>query len=506
VVNAQPARKVAWYEIPLPRIRIPNIVAVMLSKTIVFSMFLVFLCRASFAIGEKPNIVLILADDMGYGDIGAYNPNSKIATPHLDALAAAGMRFTDAHSGGSTCVPSRYALLTGRFAVRANLRAKSSPTIESDRLTIASLLRENGYATAMVGKWHEGFEKPGGEFDYDKPLRGGPIDRGFDTFFGMHASLDIPPYFYIRDNAPTAAPTRRIEAGTSEGGPEGWTRIQGAFWREGPIGPDFAIEEVTPRFEEEAIGVIRKHAAAKGEKPLFLYLALPSPHTPWVPTEQWRGKSEVGMYGDFVMQVDSVVGSVLAALEAAGMTQDTLVLFSSDNGPVWYDKDVEKFGHDATGVLRGMKGDSWEGGHRMPFIARWPEAIAAGRTNDRLLSFADVLATFAELVGAGPIPNGSGEDSVSFLSSMIRQSRASAKRPAIIHDLNTIREGEWKLITHLGSGGFSKPRKVKPEKGSRLTGQLYNLRDDLAEQNNRYLEYPELVERLRMKLEKETLR
>lgn len=470
------------------------------SKLIAFALFLALVCRSSFAAGEQPNIILILADDMGYGDIGAYNPESKIDTPHLDALAAKGMRFTDAHSGGSTCVPSRYALLTGRFAIRAGLQWREGPTIEKGRVTIASLLQENGYATAMVGKWHEGFEMNGREFDYDKPLRGGPRDQGFDTYFGMHASLDIPPYFYIRGRKPTEAPTNTIEAGTSEGGPEGWTRIQGAFWREGPIGPDFEIDEVTPRFEKEAVKAIRNHAKAKGDKPLFLYLALPSPHTPWVPTEKWLGKSGAGMYGDFVMQVDGVVGSVTAALKKAGMTDDTLVLFSSDNGPVWYDKDIEKFGHDAVGPLRGMKGDAWEGGHRMPFIARWPKSIAAGSVNEQLVSFADVLATFADLVGAEPLPRGAGEDSVSFLPSMTGPAGAAKKRPAIIHDANTIREGDFKLITHLGSGGFSQPRKVNPEKGSKLTGQLYNLRQDLAEENNLYLEYPELVERLGKKL------
>ena len=471
--------------------------------TILSTLFALLTVSSSLAEG-RPNIVLILADDMGYGDIGAYNPNSKIATPHLDSLVKTGMRFTDAHSGGSTCVPSRYALLTGRFAIRATLDAKRNPTIEPGRTTIASLLRENGYATSMVGKWHEGFEKNNGEFNYDQPLRGGPADQGFDSFFGMHASLDIPPFFYIRDRTPTAAPTNRIGAGTSEGGPEGWTRIQGAFWREGPIAPDFKIEEVTPRFEKEAVKLIRNHSAAKTEKPLFLYLALPSPHTPWVPTKRWQGKSNAGMYGDFVMQVDSVVGSVVAALKKAKMTDDTLIIFSSDNGPVWYDKDVEKFGHDATGVLKGMKGDAWEGGHRMPFIARWPDGIQAGATNNHLVSFADVLATFAELVGSSPIPKGSGEDSVSFFSALTNQQAGSVKRPAIIHGSNAIRDGDWKLITHLGSGGFSQPRRVAPKKGSKLTGQLYNLREDVGETNNRYLEYPELVERLHAKLKKES--
>jgi arylsulfatase A len=300
-------------------------------------------------------------------------------------------------------------------------------------------------------------------------------------------------------------PTNRIAAGTSEGGPEGWTRIQGEFWREGPIAPDFVIDQVTPRFEEEAIAVIEGYARSKKEKPLFLYLALPSPHTPWVPTPEWQGKSQAGMYGDFVMQVDAVVGNVVAALDKANMSDNTLVFFSSDNGPVWYDKDEEKFDHVSTGPLKGMKGDSWEGGHRMPFIAKWPQGIEAGSVNDHLVSFADLLATFAELVDSKPIPEGSGEDSISFLSGMIGEKVPSSRR-TIIHDTNTIRNGDWKLITQLGSGGFSPPRRIKPEPGSRLTGQLYNLREDIGETKNRFLEYPEIVERLKAKLEKELAR
>ena len=233
---------------------------------------------------SKPNIVFILADDMGYGDLKAFNPNSKIPTPNLDGLAKAGMCFTDAHSGGSTCRPSRYSLLTGRFAARKNSLSDKVPTIRAGRTTVASMLRGNGYQTAMVGKWHLGFDrKARGGFDYEQPLTGGPIDRGFGSFFGMHASLDIPPYFYIRNRMATAPATGAIDSSTSEGGDEGWNNIQGAFWRSGDIAADFKHADVTQRFADEACNVIQSH---DGNKPLFLYLALPSPHTPWLPAKE----------------------------------------------------------------------------------------------------------------------------------------------------------------------------------------------------------------------------
>jgi arylsulfatase A len=439
-----------------------------------------------FSNAEKPNIVFILADDLGYGDVRAYNSESKIVTPHLDKLAAEGMRFTDAHSGGSTCVPSRYALLNGRFAVREELQVREGPTTPEGQMTIASLLQSNGYETTMVGKWHQGFDmvkqkKGPAVFDYSKPITGGPVDRGFDSYFGMHASLDIPPYFYIRGRMVTAAPTETVEAKTSEGSPEGWNRIQGAFWRSGPIGPDFVHEEVTPRFLQEAKQVITDYASKDSSKPLFLYLALPSPHTPWLPTKAFQGKSKVGMYGDFVMQVDATVGGLLITLEDSGLTEDTLVIFSSDNGPVWYDENTEHFGHSAAGPLRGKKATLWEGAHRVPFIIRWPGSIQAGSTNEHTVSFVDVFATFAELVSKDTSRESSTQDSVSFLPALFGKDLSN--RPPIIHDTNSIRKGDWKLIL--------------PRKGKRASnGELYNLKKDLGETNNLYTKRPKLVERL----------
>ena len=442
------------------------------------------------AIPHPPNIVFVLADDMGYGDLSSYNPRSKIQTPNIDRLAKEGVRFTDAHSGGSSCTPSRYALMTGRFAARKSMSLVNGPLIEKGRMTVASMLREQGYATVMVGKWHLGFdpylqdkEAPA---NYSLPLRGGPVDCGFESFFGMHSSLDLPPYFYMRNRAPIMPPTNNVSANSSLNGPEGWSRTQGAFWRAGKIAPDFKFEQVTPRFAQEAVSVIRSHTATAQDKSLFLYLALPSPHTPWLPKEKFRGKSGAGLYGDFVLQVDAVVGQVLDALKTAGMDQDTLVIFSSDNGPLWYDKDRERFGHDSSGGLRGKKFDSWEGGHRMPFLVRWPRMVSANRVCDQTIVFSDVLATFAELIDFKQIPPGMAEDSVSFLSYLLDDNKKPEKRPPIIHDKWTVREGEWKLIL---------PKQNEKTKIS-VTAELYNLQNDLSESTNLISQHPEIVKRI----------
>ena len=398
--------------------------------TITLFLFTLGVAEHCFSQHPSPNIVFILADDMGYGDLKAFNPHSNIPTPHLDKLAATGMIFTDAHSGGSTCKPSRYALMTGRFSARKDNFNDKFPIINKGRETVASMLKARGYRTAMVGKWHLGFERKAAnnDFDYSKPITGGPVDRGFDSFFGMHASLDIPPYFYIKNRTPTMPPTHDTKANNNVGGPEGWNKIQGAFWRAGKIGPDFKFEEVTPRFADEASDVIESH---DGKKPLFLYLALPSPHTPWLPLKKFQGKSGAGMYGDFVMTVDSIVGQVLGSLDKAKLRNNTLVMFSSDNGPVWYQKDVDRFDHNSVGPLRGCKASVWEGGHRVPFIASWPEHVKAGSKSDRTIAFADVFATLAELTGKKKFKNGTAEDSESFLPTLLSSDKPQKKRSAI---------------------------------------------------------------------------
>jgi len=457
--------------------------------------------QAAAAEAAKPNIVILLADDMGYGDPRCYNPRSKIATPNIDRLAREGLRFTDAHAPGPLCHPSRYGLMTGRYPFRTDItRWPTQPLIEEGRMTIASLLKSQGYHTAMVGKWHLGFRENG----YDQPLPGGPVDCGFQTFFGFRASTDISPYFYIRGDRAVIPPTNHIEEHHSPG----WTPSQGEFWRAGGIAPNLDLKDVLPKLTDEACAAINAHATNNRDtrQPLLLYLAYTAPHTPWLPAAEFAGKSTAGMYGDFVMMVDAQIGRVLAALEKVGMTQDTLLIFTSDNGPMWLPADAKRFGHDAAGGLRGMKGDAWEAGHRMPFIVRWPGRVKPGTVTDQTICFTDLFATFADVCGT-KLPPGAGPDSFSFLPVLEgRQPKDQPIRGPIVMRAGSsptmmISSGDWKLINQLGSGGFSQPKTIKPEPGG-PTGQLYNLRDDLAETNNLYLKHPEIVARLEAEMQR----
>lgn len=440
-----------------------------------------------------PNIVLILADDMGYGDMGSFNPNAKTSTPHLDRLAEQGIRFTDAHAPGTVCVPSRYGLLTGRHPHRVQAGEWTERSlIGPGQTTLASLLDDRGYATYMVGKWHLGFEGGPG-YDCSEPLRGGPVDRGFDRYFGLPASLDIPPYFYIRDDQCVAAPTDTIAGNQSE--QEIWTDIQGAFWRGGKIAPNFQHDHVLSRLGDEAVSYLNTHTEKRARQPFFLYLALPAPHTPWLPPDSLRGTSGAGLYGDFVAQVDGLVGRITKEIDRQGMRENTLVIFTSDNGPVWYDKDERHFDHRSTDVYRGMKGDAWEGGHRMPFLARWPEHIPPGSVSDQLLTFTDMLATVADLSGQA-LPHDS-TDGYNMGPVLTSERDTIPRDGAVIQSLSylTVRDGPWKLIPGLGSGGFTSPRSPTPAP-EEPAGQLYHLGEDPEEQNNLYENRPEVVERL----------
>ena len=455
-------------------------------RCLLLAVLMAALARPVLAAGP-PHIIVILVDDMGYGDLRSYNPHSKIATPHIDRLAAEGMRFTDAHAAGPLCHPSRYGLMTGRYPFRIDIsKWPTQPLVEDGQVTLPSMLRGAGYATAMVGKWHLGFVEDG----YDKPLRGGPVNRGFDSFFGLRASTDIPPYFYIRGDRAVTPPTGHIDAGASP--------IQGAFWRAGGIAPDLKLDDVLPRITDEAIAVVEKRRDAG--KPLMLYLAYTAPHTPWLPSPAFTGKSGAGEYGDFLMMVDHEIGRVLAALESARMLDNTLLVFASDNGPVWYPADVARFGHDSAGGLRGMKADAWEAGHRMPFIVRWPGTVRAGSACDQTISFTDILATMADVVGTD-LPAGAGPDSFSFLAAL--KGGTFQRAPIVMQSgssgLMTIRSGRWKLIEGLGSGGFSQPSRITPGPGD-PAGQLYDLAADLAETTNQFANEPGVVERLRAEM------
>lgn len=457
---------------------------------ILLRLFLLTSALGLLRAAPPPHIVTILVDDMGYGDPGCFNPQSKIPTPNIDRLAREGMRFTDAHAPAALCHPSRYGFMTGRYPFRTNVALwPTQPLINDGRITIASLLRAQGYHTAMVGKWHLGFKESG----YDQPLPGGPVDCGFETYFGFRASTDIPPYFFIQGNRAVTPPTNQIAAHHTAG----WSPIQGAYWREGGIAPGLELKDVLPRFTDEAVAVIRDHARTASGKPLFLHFAPTAPHTPWLPAAEYGGRSGAGLYGDFAVMVDAMIGRVLQALDDAGMTEDTLLIFTSDNGPVWYPEDVHRLGHDSAGGLRGMKADAWEAGHRMPFIVRWPGRVRPDSVSRQTICFTDLLATFAEVVGT-PLPRDAGPDSFSFLG--VLRGTQPADRPVrdtlvISTGLKAIRSGPWKLIVGLGSGGFTKPSRIKPGPGD-PAGQLYQLDNDPGETKNLYAAHPEIVTRL----------
>jgi len=441
---------------------------------------------------ERPNIVYILADDLGWGDMRCYNRDSAVPTPNLDRLASQGMRFTDMHSPSSVCTPTRYGILTGRYAWRSSLKkgvlwGYSPNLIEPGRMTVASMLKAQGYATCGIGKWHLGFgvrEK----VDYDQPLRPGPNDHGFDYFFGIPASLDMDPYVYVENDHVVEKPTAHTEGRNSP---------RGVFWRPGAMAPSFKIEEVLPTLANKAISYI-KDRAKKPSQPFFLYLALTAPHTPWVPLPAFRGKSKAGDYGDFVAQVDDVAAQVLRALTDAGLEKNTLIIFTSDNGAHWTPEDKAKYPHLANAHWRGMKADIWDAGHRIPFLARWPGKIPAGAVSAEIGCLTDFMATAAELVGAR-LPANAAEDSFSLLPVLLGRKLTKPVREAVVHHSSegmfSIRQGEWKLCLGLGSGGFSQPKKVQPKPGE-APGQLYNLREDPEEKRNVYLEHPEIVQRL----------
>jgi arylsulfatase A len=455
---------------------------------------------------KKPNIIFIMADDMGYGDLGCYNKKSKIPTPNMDALAADGIRFTDAHSPSAVCTPTRYGVLTGRYCWRSSLKqgvlgGYSAALIESGRMTVASLLKQHGYATACIGKWHLGLGSDK-KTDFSKPLVPGPNDLGFDYFYGIPASLDMPPYCYVENDHVVDEPTLTIEAGKSN--EDGW-------WRQGAISPGFKHVEVLPHLTKKAVEHIGDHAGKSPNKPLFLYFPLPAPHCPIAPSDFVKGRSRAGGYGDYVVEVDWTVGQVVRALERNGLADNTLIIVTSDNGsPARTKIDhatysvIKIYGHYPNGELRGIKADIWDGGHREPFIACWPGKIPAGAACDELICLTDLLATSAAIVGA-ELPDNAGEDSYNILPALLGKKRAEPIREAVVHHSSrgmfAIRQGKWKLVLGLGSGGFSVPMSIKPKHGE-PEGQLYNLEEDLAESRNLWSEKPEIVERLTNLLEK----
>jgi arylsulfatase A len=477
---------------------------------------LLHVCRASATDLQRPNIVVILADDLGYGDLGCFNAESKIPTPNLDRLASEGMRFTDAHSPSSVCTPTRYGLLTGRYCWRSRLKAQvlgpwGQALIEERRLTVPALLREHGYATACVGKWHLGWDWPTKDgrpaasgadrlsnVDFTKLIANGPTTRGFDSYFGTDVP-NYPPYCHIENDRTLGIPNV-----------VNWPH----FNRPGPMLPGWNWTNVLPEHAARAVQTIEDAAKQQPRRPFFLYFALTSPHYPVVPDPEFRGKSQAGEFGDFVAQTDAVVGQVLSALQQTGVAENTLVIFTSDNGPEVieirpgaYDR-LKEFGHASMGKLRGAKRDLWEGGHRVPYIARWPGQIPAGTTNSETICHVDLLATVAAMLGA-KLPDDAGEDSFNILPALRGQRRDQPLRPATVHHAASgkfaIRRGDWVLLdapTGDDNGGPERrgePQWLKDQHGYQphsQPGELYNLAQDLAQRDNLYAQKPEIVREL----------
>ncbi len=451
---------------------------------------MVSLANLAMCAERPPNIVFILADDMGYGDCSVYNPKSRIQTPHIDRLAKEGLLFTDAHSAASTCTPSRYGLLTGvnpaRTGVLNTLLTRGDPIIAEDEETIASFLKDQGYITRMIGKWHLGFEmeqsgrRPA--FDFTEPLTGGPLDRGFGSWFGIHSSPGAQPLCYFKGRGVVATPTARLSYVKERGGRK--TTVYAS------ASPGFSLAETSPLFCRKAVDIIRDYAAANQTKPLFLYYASPIPHEPWVPSKEFQGKSNVGAYGDFMMQLDDVVGQIHGALKETGLDKNTILLFTSDNGPgPDAVQAMGKVGHASAGRLRGKKSDSWEGGHRVPFIVKWPGRILPSGVTDATVNFTDVFATLAEMLNvdlARSYP-GQATDSYSFFPVLLDPSKKH-QRPPAIHGRHAIRDADWKLIS------FARHEDAAKVKRSRF--ELYNLAEDIAEQNDVSQSHPATVERL----------
>ena len=469
---------------------------------------------------RTPNVVFILADDLGYGDVGANNPQSRIATPHIDRIAREGIRFTDAHSPAAVCTPTRYGILTGRYAWRTWLKqgvigGYTPPLIEPDRVTVASFLKQNGYATAMIGKWHlgvgwvrrngfvgtaanaeknlagswqDGDPAKGMDVDFDQPVRGGPRDLGFDyAFFTAACPTMDGPFTFIRNDRPTVRPDRKIfvdpDAEEEYGRP-----------RAGWIAPGFSLETVDMEFVRETISFMERRVAEDPKRPFFVHLSLNSPHTPWLPPTFARGASGDGPRGDLVTVADWAVGEVRAALDRLGVTDDTLLIFTSDNGP-----HPGINGHASAGAFRGYKSHIWEGGHRVPLIARWPKRVPGGAVSREPVELTDLMGTLAGVLGS-ELPKGAGPDSYDVSPALFGRELDRPIREAVVsHSVNgsfAIREGPWKLISGTdGSGGWVPPadRAASPER----PGQLYNLATDPGESKNLYADRPEVVARLR---------
>lgn len=480
---------------------------------------------------ERPNIVIIFADDMGYGDISALNTLSKIKTPALDGLINSGISFQNAHASASVCTPSRYGLLTGRYAFRTPEAARgiggfTGSVIEDERVTMAGLLKTAGYTTAITGKWHLGldwstkdnkiakFDGTTGysTVDYTQPVNSGPDNFGFDYSFIHPASLDIPPYVFIENGRvvdPDVVLTTDVYPKRKGDTQFSWDKKhsddnavyweKGVWWRLGEMSASFRVEECLETIVQQGENFIGDQSS---DKPFFLYMPLTGPHTPWMPTEENKGKSGAGLYGDFVMDIDQVVAKIKSKLKAEGLFENTLIIFSSDNGAYWPEEEILLHGHDSNRGSRGQKGDVWEGGHRVPLIMSWPQKIKKSNTFKGLVSLTDIYATLADLTGA-QIPEGEAIDSEEFTPVLSGDMSFQSRSNMIHHSsggMYAIRSAQWKYIDGLGSGGFTYPSRLTPEKNGPI-GQLYQMSEDPLEKNNLFALFPEKLRELQQELE-----
>lgn len=488
--------------------------------------FALVVSRAALAAGasEKPrlpNIVFVLADDMGFGDVGCQNPHSKIPTPRLDRFASEGVRFTDAHDPTSVCTPSRYGILTGRYCWRSRLKKGvlkpwEGPLIEGGRLTVPALLHRAGYDTAIIGKWHLGMTwattdgKPAHStnttcnVDFSKPIAGGPTTRGFDYYFGVDVP-NYPPYCFIENDRLLGTPTEYLN-------PKKWAGP--AFGpletRPGPAVAGWDLVKILPTLADHAVSYIEGAHRSK-DRPFFLYFPLTAPHCPIVPAPEFRGKSGIDPYGDLVCQVDAVMGRVLDALDKAGVADNTIVIFTSDNGPEAYAYNrLRKFHHASMGDLRGVKRDDWEGGHRVPYIVRWPGHVKPGTTSGEVICQTDLMATCAALVGA-KLPADAGEDSYNILPALLGEKLDRPIREATVHcsmiGYLAIRQGPWVLIDHSSGEDYAKrePQWFRDLRGYKKERHepkvLYNLQQDPQEAHNLYADHPDIVQHLQQLLD-----
>ena len=447
--------------------------------------------------GNRPNIVYILADDLGWGDLACYNPDTAIPMPNANRLASEGMRFTDMHSSSAVCTPSRYSILTGRYCWRTRMKKSvlngySPNLIETGRLTVPAMLKSLGYYTAGVGKWHLGLGEEA-KTDYAKPLRPGPNVHGFDYYFGIPASLDMDPYVYFENESTVEQPTSSTPGSKDP---------RGVYWRPGAMAPSFDISQTLSVLASKAVDIV-KTRAAQPKQPFFLYFPMTGPHTPWLPTKEFQGKSKAGDYGDFVCQVDATIGRVLDALEQNGLAKNTLVILASDNGADWKLEDQARFAHRANANWKGEKADIWEAGHRIPFIARWPGRIRANRVSNELGCLVDSMSTLAAVTGFS-LPDNAAEDSFNLLPALLEENTKPIRQDVIHHSNDgvfSLRRGQWKLEEGLGSGGFSPPGNVEPAPGG-PKGQLYDLAKDPGELNNLYQKRLDIVDSMSTLLEK----